>query len=75
MSWDLTQEEARRLGADVQRLRPLRWAIVSPDLLSFGMSRMLATLAEGAGTYHIFDCEETARKWLSASLNEDPLIR
>lgn len=63
-SWRLTGEEITTVAREVVRLRPLKWALVCNDLLSFGMCRMFSAFAEGEGTYDVFSTEETARDWL-----------
>ncbi|WP_131989885.1 hypothetical protein [Chthoniobacter flavus] len=68
MKWELSGHEMSELGHEVSRLKPLHWAFVAPEPLSYGMSRMFATQAEGGGTYQIFDNEPTARKWLRTVL-------
>jgi hypothetical protein len=65
--WKVTGTEIAMVGKDVARLRPLKWAMVCNDPLSFGMSRMFATFAEGHGTYDVFSTEETARDWLESA--------
>lgn len=67
MKWHLSAREMTELGRAVMtRLKPLHWAFVAPDALTFGMTRMFATQAEGGGTYQIFDNEPAARKWLQS---------
>jgi len=68
MKWNLSGQEMSELGREVSRLKPLYWAFVAPEPLSYGMSRMFATQAEGGGTYQIFDNEPAARKWLRTVL-------
>lgn len=66
MKWDVTGREMSEMSRRVQRLKPLKWAFVTRDPLSYGMTRMFGALAEGGGTYRTFDNEAEARKWLRA---------
>ena len=69
LKWHLSGQEMSELGHEVTRLlKPLRWAFVAPDALTFGMTRMFAAQAEGEGTYHTFDNEAAARKWLQSMM-------
>lgn len=67
MKWHLSASEVADLGTEVtRRLKPLHWAFVAPDALTFGMTRMFAAQAEGEGTYQTFDNEAAAREWLQS---------
>ena len=66
MKWHLSANEMGELGREVLKLKPLHWAFIAPDALSFGMTRMFSAQAEGEGTYHTFDSEVAARKWLQS---------
>jgi hypothetical protein len=64
IKWDLTGEDITDLAKMVIKLRPLPWAFVAQDPLSFGMIRMFAGHARGEGKYCPFDSEDSGREWL-----------
>ena len=64
--WHVSGSEVSELGRQVRKLKPLHWAFVAPDPLSFGMARMFASQAEGGGVYQTFHNEGAARKWLNS---------
>jgi hypothetical protein len=66
--WTVSGQDIAELGRTVRRLRPLRWAFVALDPLSFGMTRMFSSHAEGDGEYQTFDSEDSAREWLNGFL-------
>jgi hypothetical protein len=63
--WNLSGREISELSREVRRLKPLHWAFVAPDPLSYGMTRMFSAQAEGEGIYQTFDDEAAARDWLN----------
>lgn len=67
VKWQVSGQEMSQLGREVRRLKPLHWAFVTYDPLSYGMTRMFAAMAEGGGTYRTFDNEAEARKWLRSA--------
>jgi hypothetical protein len=67
--WTVSGSDIAELGRTVRRLRPLRWAFVAQDPLSFGMTRMFSAHAEGEGEYQTFDSEDSAREWLKGFLS------
>ena len=72
MSWNLSANEMADLGREVvRRLKPLHWAFVAPDALTFGMTRMFASRAEGEGKYQTFDSEVAARHWLQSVVPQE----
>ncbi|HEY3901132.1 MAG TPA: STAS/SEC14 domain-containing protein [Chthoniobacter sp.] len=68
-TWTVSGSDMAELGRTVRRLRPLHWAFVAQDPLSFGMTRMFASHAEGDGEYQTFDSENSAREWLQGFLS------
>jgi hypothetical protein len=64
MQWHISGREMSELSKEVRKLKPLHWAFVAHDPLSYGMTRMFAAQAEGDGVYQTFDNEAAARDWL-----------
>jgi hypothetical protein len=64
IQWKISGDEISDLARKIPRLKPMRWALVTGDALSFGMVRMFALQAQGDGIYEPFKDEASARDWL-----------
>ncbi|EDY18409.1 hypothetical protein CfE428DRAFT_4193 [Chthoniobacter flavus Ellin428] len=62
--WETSGDELGDLAKRADELRPIRWAFVTDEDLSYGMVRRFATQVEGADRFAVFRDEDIARKWL-----------
>jgi len=69
VKWHVSNVEMLSLAKRAQRFKPMRWAIVATDAMSFGMSRMFASQVEDESTYFVCSDVKTARDWLRSSSN------
>jgi hypothetical protein len=69
LKWDISGDEIADLAKRAVRLRPIPYAFVVRDAVSFGMVRMFAAYAQGGGTYYPFEIEDSGREWLRPFLS------
>lgn len=68
VQWRISNLELMDLARLNRRFKPMRWAIVAPDPLSFGMSRMFATQVDDESAFYVCSTEKAAREWLGAGV-------
>jgi hypothetical protein len=63
--WEMTKEEVEELAAMGERFRPVRWAFITHEDLSFGLVEAFTTALCGLATMRVFKEESEALAWLS----------
>jgi hypothetical protein len=64
--WEMNKQEVEELATMGERFRPVRWAFITQEDLSFGLVEAFTSALRGPAMMRVFKDESEAVAWLSA---------